>query len=309
MLKITSEIKKLGLELGFDKIGITSAIQPQKSKNLEMWLKNGYAGTMDWMANHQKKRMNIEELFPGAKSVICVAHNYFSSFHHSNKDKKGKISRYACGEDYHRIIKKKLKTYLDKIKELDPEISGRLCVDTAPIMEKLWAEQAGLGWQGKNTNLITREFGSWVFLGEIIIDKDLDSDIPIEDFCGSCQACLDACPTQAIVSPYVLDARKCISYLTIEFWDKPIPDNLKENMNNWIFGCDICQDVCPWNKFAKNSNENRYRPREDKIEFDLSELEKLDEVMYKNKFKKSPVLRPGLKNFQRNVRAVKKQYE
>ena len=306
MNKLTSELKKIGLSLGFDKIGITPAIQPPKSKNLEMWLKKGFAGMMDWMTIHQHKRMNIDELFPGARSVICVAHNYFSPFYHSNKNTKGKISRYACGEDYHRIMKKKLKTYLEKIKEIDPAINGRLCVDTAPIMEKLWAEQAGLGWQGKNTNLITREYGSWVFLGEIIIDKDLEGDTPIEDFCGSCQACLDACPTKALVSPYVMDARKCISYLTIEFWDKPIPDDLKEKMNSWIFGCDICQDVCPWNKFAKKTNEDRYRPKENIMEFDLTELEKLDEGMYKNKFKKCPVLRPGWENFQRNVSAVKK---
>jgi epoxyqueuosine reductase len=306
MQKITSEIKKIGLDLGFDKIGISVSTQPSKSNNLETWLKNGFSGSMDWLATHQIKRMNIEELLPGVRSIICVAHNYFFPFNHSNKNNRGKLSRYACGEDYHRIMKKKLKTYLKKIKEIDPEIRGRLCVDTAPIMEKLWAEQAGLGWQGKNTNLITREFGSWVFLGEIIIDKDLKPDVPGEDYCGSCRACLDACPTDALVSPYVMDARKCISYLTIEYWDKPIPAYLKKNMNNWIFGCDICQDVCPWNKFAKTSKEERYRPKENTIEFDLSELEKLDETMFKNKFKKSPVLRPGWKNFQRNIKAIKK---
>jgi epoxyqueuosine reductase len=275
MRKITSEIKKIGIDLGFDKIGISPAAQPSKSANLETFLKKGFYGSMDWMATHQKKRMDIEKLFPGAKSVICVA-------------------------------QKKLKTYLEKIKEIDPTIGGRLCVDTAPIMEKLWAEQAGLGWQGKNTNLITREFGSWIFLGEIIIDGDLDYDVPIEDFCGSCQACLDACPTDALIAPYVMDARKCISYLTIEFWDKPIPADLKKNMYGWIFGCDICQDVCPWNKFAKKSTEERYRPKKNAMEFDLSELEELDESMYKNKFKKSPVLRPGWKDFQRNIKAVKK---
>jgi epoxyqueuosine reductase len=306
MRKITSEIKKIGIDLGFDKIGISPAAQPSKSANLETFLKKGFYGSMDWMATHQKKRMDIEKLFPGAKSVICVAHNYFFPYYHSNRKNSGKISRYACGEDYHRVMKKKLKTYLEKIKEIDPTIGGRLCVDTAPIMEKLWAEQAGLGWQGKNTNLITREFGSWIFLGEIIIDGDLDYDVPIEDFCGSCQACLDACPTDALIAPYVMDARKCISYLTIEFWDKPIPADLKKNMYGWIFGCDICQDVCPWNKFAKKSTEERYRPKKNAMEFDLSELEELDESMYKNKFKKSPVLRPGWKDFQRNIKAVKK---
>ncbi|MCK4559115.1 MAG: tRNA epoxyqueuosine(34) reductase QueG [Calditrichia bacterium] len=306
MRDLSSEIKKIGLDIGFNKIGITAAIQPSKSKNLEIWLNKGFSGTMEWMVSHQEKRMNIHNFFPGAKSVICVAHNYYTPFHHSNKREIGKISRYACGEDYHKIMKKKLKTYLQEINKLDPGLKGRLCVDTAPMMEKLWAEQAGLGWQGKHTNLITRDYGSWVFLGEIVIDKELNYDVQIEDLCGSCQACLDACPTNAIVEPYVLDAQKCISYLTIEYWNKPIDNDLKKNMNGWIFGCDICQDVCPWNKFKQNSSENRYWPREDTMEFDLDELEKLDEISYKKKFKKSPVLRPGWKNFRRNVRAVKK---
>jgi len=202
-------------------------------------------------------------------------------------------------------MKKKLKTYLSKIKILNSVIEGKLCVDTAPVMEKLWAEQAGLGWQGKNTNLITQDYGSWVFLGEIIIDQELTYDMQMEDFCGSCQACLDACPTNAIVEPYVLDAQRCISYLTIEYKDKQISSDHKKNMNGWIFGCDICQDVCPWNKFKQNASENRYRPKENTMEFDLDELEKLDEVDYKRKFRKSPVLRPGWKNFRRNVKAVK----
>jgi len=305
MSDITSEIKKIGLDIGFDLVGITSAIQPSKSNNLEQWLKKGFAGTMHWISAYQEKRMNINEFFPGAKSIICVANNYYSPFFHSSEKNVGKISRYACGEDYHKIMKKKLKTYLQEIKKLEIGLEGRLCVDTAPIMEKLWAEQAGLGWQGKHTNLITKDFGSWVFLGEIIIDRELVYDTPMEDFCGSCQACLDACPTNAIVEPYVLDAQKCISYLTIEYWDKPIEKELKKNMNNWIFGCDICQDVCPWNKFAKNSKEKRYWPKESTLDFDLVELEKLDESMYKSKFKKSPVLRPGWENFQRNVKAVK----
>jgi len=301
----TSEIKKIGFDLGFDKIGITPATQPSKSKNLVNWLNKGFAGTMDWMAIHHEKRMDVRTFFPGAKSVICVAHNYYTPFHHSDKIGKGKISRYACGEDYHKIMKKKLKTYLSKIKILNSVIEGKLCVDTAPVMEKLWAEQAGLGWQGKNTNLITQDYGSWVFLGEIIIDQELTYDMQMEDFCGSCQACLDACPTNAIVEPYVLDAQRCISYLTIEYKDKQISSDHKKNMNGWIFGCDICQDVCPWNKFKQNASENRYRPKENTMEFDLDELEKLDEVDYKRKFRKSPVLRPGWKNFRRNVKAVK----
>jgi epoxyqueuosine reductase len=306
MRKYTFKIKKIGLDIGFDKIGIAPAKQPSKSKNLETWLKRDYAGTMQWMATYKEKRMDIQNLFPGAKSVICVAHNYYTPFNHSNKEEKGKISRYACGEDYHKIMKMKLKTYLMEIKKFDPNLQGRLYVDTAPIMEKLWAEQAGLGWQGKHTNLITKDYGSWVFLGEIILDKELIYDAPIKDFCGSCRSCLEACPTKAIVEPYVLDAQKCISYLTIEYWDKPIDEGLQKNMDNWIFGCDICQNICPWNKFKKNSSENRYWPLENTLEFDFDELQTLEENSYKKKFKKSPVLRPGWENFKRNIRAAKK---
>ena len=305
MRKFTQEIKKIGIDLGFDKIGVSPATQPSKSKNLENWLKKGFSGTMHWMVTHKDKRMDLQKFFPGAKSVICVAHNYYTPFHHSNKKGKGKISRYACGEDYHKIMKKKLKTFLQEIKKLDKGLEGRISVDTAPIMEKLWAEQAGLGWQGKHTNLITKEYGSWVFIGEVVIDKELKYDIPMEEFCGSCQACLDACPTNAIVEPYVLDAKKCISYLTIEYRDKPIDKDLKKYMNSWIFGCDICQDVCPWNKFQQSSSENRYWPREDTLDFDLGKLENLDEGHYKMKFKKTPVLRSGWNNFKRNIRAVK----
>ena len=306
MRNITLEIKEVGTNLGFDKIGISPATQPSKSKNLEMWLEKGYSGTMKWMASHKDKRMDIQSFFPGAKSIICVAHNYYTPFNHSNENGKGKISRYACGEDYHKIMKKKLKTYLQEIKKLNNGLGGRLCVDTAPIMEKIWAERAGLGWQGKHTNLITKDHGSWVFLGEIVIDKELNYDLPIEDYCGSCQACIEACPTNAIVEPYVLDAQKCISYLTIEYWDKPIDNDLKKSMNGWIFGCDICQDVCPWNKFRKNSLESRYWPIEDTMEYDLDKLEKLDEIGYKKKFKNRAVLRPGWKNFKRNIRAARK---
>ena len=307
MQKLTSEIKKISLELGFDKVGITSAIQPAKSLNLEIWLKRNYHGIMDWMENHADKRMDIQKLFPDAKSVICVAHNYFTPYAHSDNKRKGKISRYACGEDYHKVMKRKLKSCLEEFKKLDPQIDGCICVDTAPIMEKLWAEQTGLGWQGKNTNLITRDYGSWVFLGVIIINKILHYDQPMEDFCGSCTACLEACPTKALTEPYVLDARKCISYVTIEYWDQPIDETIKKNMNGWVFGCDICQDVCPWNNFRKQTDEMRYQPKEKTIEFDLKELEDLDEEAYKQKFKKSPVLRPGYQNFKRNIRAAKDQ--
>ena len=303
MANLTSKIKKMAHDHGFDKVGITSVIQPEKSQFLENWLKKKYQGKMDWISRHKDKRGNIKNLYPDAQSVISVAYNYYSDFKHSSSTENGKISRYAWGEDYHKIMKKKLKRLLQDIKMLNPQINGRICVDTAPIMEKLWAEQAGLGWQGKHTNLITRDFGSWVFLGELIVDCRLEYDNPIGDYCGSCQACINACPTGAIVEPYQLDANKCISYLTIEYWDKPIPEEQKKNMNGWIFGCDICQDVCPWNRFSHDTSEKRFLPKEGNISPSLDEWSLMDETSYKRRFKKSPVLRTGFANFIRNIKA------
>ena len=301
----SSQIKNIVYQEGFQKVGITSSVQPSKSKLLDQWLKDGFHGNMNWMLVNKKKRMDIEIFFPGAKSIICVAHNYYTSHMYDQSQKTGKISRYARGEDYHKIIKKKLKIVLNKIKKIDPTINGRLCVDTAPIMEKLWAEKAGVGWQGKHTNLITKDFGSWVFLGEIIIDRELDYDSAAEDHCGKCQACIDACPTKAIIEPYKLDARKCISYLTIEYWDKPIPEELKVKMNSWIFGCDICQEVCPWNKNQRESSEPCYYPKPGNINPDLDTLSEIDEPTFKQKYKKSPITRTGWINFIRNIHAVK----
>jgi epoxyqueuosine reductase len=298
----TVAIKSMALNLGFDKVGVTSAQQPQKSAYLNAWLDNNFHGTMNWLDRHREKRLDISKLFPGAKSIVCLAHNYYTAFEHSEKRGTGKISRYAWGQDYHRIMKKKLKQLLKEIINLNPKIAGRLCVDTAPMMEKLWAEQAGLGWQGKHTNLISRDYGSWIFLGELILNQELLYDKPISDFCGSCQACIDACPTKAITEPYVLNATKCISYLTIEFWDKPIPESFKKHLNGWIFGCDICQDVCPWNKFSRKSAEPRYYPDKENLHPDLRKWLDMDEETFKKKFKKSPLARPGFKNFIRNIK-------
>ena len=306
MLNLTSKIKEVVRSHGFHKVGITTASQPESTLLLEDWLKNNYHGEMTWMDKWKQKRMNIQDFFPGAKSVICVAHNYYSVAQNKNSDQDYKISRYARGHDYHNIMKKKLKSILIKIKSIDPEIDGRLAVDTAPIMEKVWATQAGLGWQGKHSNLITKEFGSWVFLGEIITNKNLIPDKPVQNFCGTCQACIEACPTKAIVKPYVVDARKCISYLTIEYRHKAISQTLQSKMNGWIFGCDICQDVCPWNRFQKQTDEYEYIPIKENTDIDVRALMKLDKEDFKKRFKKSPVLRAGWKDFQRNVKVAMK---
>ena len=305
--EVTLKIKELALNAGFDKVGITSVRQPEKSNYLTTWLERNFHGSMNWLARNREKRLDIEILFPGVKSIICVAQNYFTPFNHDGEAGIAKISRYAWGEDYHPVMKKKLKNLLIQIKELLPQLNGRLCVDTAPVMEKLWAEQAGLGWQGKHTNLISRDFGSWIFLGELLVDQELVYDAPAIDFCGTCQACIEACPTEAITAPYVLNASRCISYLTIEFWNKPIPENLQNKMNGWIFGCDICQNVCPWNKFSRVSAETRYYPQEEILHPDLKKWAVMDEKTYKQKFKKSAISRPGLKNLKRNIETVCEQ--
>ena len=303
--QLTSQIKEKALSIGFHKVGIASAQTLEKSGYLDEWLKLNRHGTMDWMATNLDKRKDVTKLYPDAKSVISVAHNYYTNHTHSNDPAKGKISRYAWGKDYHKIIKKKLKNLLKEIQNIDSSIEGRIFVDTAPIQDKLWAQAGGIGWQGKNTNILTREMGSWIFLGEIVINKELEYDRSGIDYCGSCSACIDVCPTQAL-EPYKLDATKCLSYLTIEYWNQPIPEEFESRMNNWIFGCDICQDVCPWNKFAVETDEPGYQPGEGNISADLNELNRLDEEQFKKRFGKSPVFRAKYQNFIRNVRTVLK---
>ena len=301
--QLTMQIKKQVVASGFHKVGIAAARPLDKSIHLNEWLKTKKHGTMNWMETNIEKRMDVTKLYPEARSVISVAHNYYTDYQHSNDPGKGKISRYAWGKDYHKIIKKKLKNLLKEIQTLDDSIEGRIFVDTAPIQDKLWAQEAGIGWQGKNTNIITREMGSWIFLGEIVINKELEYDQPAIDFCGSCTACIDACPTDALES-YKIDATKCLSYLTIEYWDQSIPKEFESKMNNWVFGCDICQDVCPWNKFAVETDEPGYQPEKGNISPDLSELNQLSEDQFKKRFSKSPVYRAKYNNFIRNVRTV-----
>ena len=303
-VELTANIKSMAINLGFDKVGITSAQQPGKSKYLNAWLGKNFQGKMQWLNRNREKRLDSALLFPGIKSVICVAQNYYTPFAHVQKKGIGKISRYAWGQDYHRIMKTKLKQLLIQIKEIYPQVRGRLCVDTAPIMEKLWAEKAGLGWQGKHSNLISKDYGSWLFLGELLIDQKLIYDMPATDFCGSCQACIKACPTGAITAPYIVNATKCISYLTIEFRNEPIPKDFQQKMNGWIFGCDICQDICPWNKFSRESSESRYYPEKENLNPDLKKWAVMDEKTYKKKFKNSPISRPGFRNFKRNIENI-----
>jgi len=302
----TKAVKALALAAGFQKVGIAAAEVLPKSSYLADWLSQGRHGEMRWMENYLDKRLDVRKFYPDACSVIMVAHNYFSAEAHSSDSNKGKISRYAWGRDYHKIIKKKLKILLRQIKESDEKTEGRIFTDTAPIQEKLWAQQAGIGWQGKNTNSVSRDFGSWFFLGGIVINRELEYDRPAQDYCGNCTACIDACPTDAL-RPYKLDARRCLSYLTIEYWDLPIPAEFEDKMNNWIFGCDICQDVCPWNRRVGVSTEVGYRPLPENIAPNLSDLAALTELEFKQRFKKSPVYRAKYKNFIRNIKTALKR--
>lgn len=300
--EITSQIKSAALEVGFDKVGIAGAEPVKTASLLEQWLSLGYHGTMQWMANYFDKRTDPSKLFPDAKSVISVALNYYTPFPIPDDPKNAKISRYAWGDDYHDIMKDKLSQLLTKIQTIYPPAEGKYCVDTSPIMDKYWAAQAGIGWQGKNTNVITRDIGSWVFLGEILLNIELEYDIPIADYCGSCNRCIEACPTDAITQPYVVNSSKCISYLTIEYRGETFPNRDEEKLDNWIYGCDICQDVCPWNiKFAETSAVQGFQPREKNMNRNLEEWAKLSEEEFKDRFKKSPVKRAKFSGLIRNI--------
>ena len=303
---LSRDIKNKALDIGFSKIGITKAKFYQKDQdNLEKWLSNGYHGSMHWIERRKIERENIHEYYPNAKSIISVALNYFTG----NADQyfeKGKISNYAWGDDYHTVIKSKLHELLNYIKNNYSKVEGICCVDTSPVSEKVWAQRAGIGWIGKHTNLITREYGSWVFLGELILDCDLIYDQSFtDDLCGSCTACLEACPTDAIISEYKLDATKCISYQTIENRDS-IPLEFYDKMENWIYGCDICQEVCPWSsKFSVISNQDAFKPRNFLIKNESDYLYNLTDEEYIKLFKNSAMKRTKLKGLKRNINFIK----
>ena len=300
----TRQVKEIGLRIGFNKIGIARAGRAPNASFLEDWLSSGQHGTMRWMEQHKEVRMDLNRFFPGARSVIMVALNYYTPHPIKDDPASAKISRYAWGSDYHKIIKKMLKRFLQHLKDLDQQIEGRAFVDSAPVMEKQWAVLAGLGWQGKNTNILTRELGSWIFLGGLVVNQELVYDVPHQDYCANCNACVQACPTDAL-KPYELDATKCISYLTIEFQDHPIPQALAPKLQNWVFGCDICQDVCPWNRFARETGEQRFNPKQALlVNPPLSFLENLTEEQFDRLFAGTPVRRAKYHNFIRNVKTV-----
>jgi len=257
---------------------------------------------MAWLEREPEKRIDPELIFPDAKTVISAAVNYYTPWSHEST---GKISRYAWGDDYHDVVKEKLRALLDWIVDSDPNVQGKVCVDTAPVMEKALAHRSGLGWVGKHSNVITKEYGSWVFLGEILLNVELEYDGPMADHCGTCTACIDACPTDAIVEPYIVDSTKCISYATIELRSDDLPETISANLNGWLYGCDICQDVCPWNRFEKPTDETRFAPRRDETSLDLDMVESLLPETYTERFRKSAMKRTKLAGLKRNARALK----
>jgi epoxyqueuosine reductase len=299
-------IKDRALAEGFDKVGIVAA-EPlrEEGQRLKDWLARGYHGEMKWLERDPEKRSDPRALFPPAKSVVVVALNYFTPYRHQDNSATGKVSRYAWGDDYHEVVGTKLRHLLSWIKEQWPEAEGKVCVDIQPVMDKPWAVRAGLGWIGKHTNLITPELGSWVFVGELLLSLELEYDIKqVEDHCGTCTLCLDACPTQAITEPYVVDSNKCISYATIELRAPELPGNVAENLSGWLYGCDICQDVCPWNRFEQPTEEQRFSPRPGNVNTVLDDVLELTPETYAERFRGSAMKRTKLAGLQRNARSL-----
>lgn len=302
-MKLTNEkVIKEARAAGFDLVGFAKAEElKEESRQLEEWLKFGYQSGMKYMEQNTAKRKDVRNILPGAKSVISLALNYYTNVEYSNDKSKGKVSRYAWGTDYHLIIWKKLEELENTLREIDPDFESLSYVDTGPVMDKVWAKKAGLGWMGKHTNLINKEIGSWIFLATIITNYEFNYSEEIPDFCGSCTACIEACPTGAIVSEYVVDANKCISNLTIENKGE-IPGKFKGKFDKWLFGCDICQDVCPWNiKFSDITTLDEFYPDNGNKEISLSEIKEMDNEEFKSRFDNSPIKRTKLKGLKRNA--------
>ncbi len=301
--KYTQLIKTEAKRLGFLSCGISKAeFLEDEAPRLEDWLKKNRNGEMAYMENHFDKRLDPTKLVPDSKSVISLLLNYFPLEQQTSESYK--ISKYAYGTDYHFVIKDKLKQLMHFISEEIGEVHGRAFVDSAPVLDKAWAAKSGLGWIGKHSNLLTKQLGSFYFIAELIVDLDLEYDSPVTDHCGSCTACIDACPTQAIVADKVVDGSKCISYFTIELKNE-IPASEKGKFEDWVFGCDICQDVCPWNRFSKPHNEPLFNPNPEILSMTKKDWEEITEAVFQKIFKNSPVKRTKFSGLQRNIKFVK----
>ena len=302
----TALIKARALELGFHKVGVVRAAPLEGERaRLEEWLRRGLHAEMRWLEREPGRRTDPQLLFPGARSVVAVALNYYTEHRHAHNPSTGKVSRYAWGDDYHDVLGEKLKALLAWIKERWPGADGKTCVDIQPVMDKAWAVRAGLGWLGKHANVITREYGSWVFLGELLLDLELEyDDLPVEDHCGTCTLCIDSCPTQAITEPYVVDSNRCISHATIELRAEELPADVARNLDGWLYGCDVCQDVCPWNRFEQPTDERRFEPRAGSVNAPLADILALTPDTYAARFRRSPVKRAKLAGLRRNALAL-----
>ncbi len=297
----THFVKNKALELGFSECGISKAVYlDDQAEKLERWLSQGMHGSMNYMSNHFDMRLNPSLLVPEAKSVISLSYNYYTNEKQLD-DSAPKLSMYAYGADYHQVVKSKLKLLLEAMRTELGDIDGRCFVDSAPVLERVWAEKSGIGWIGKNTLLLTKAKGSYFFLAEIICDVELEPDGPVSNYCGTCTKCIDACPTDAIFAPYQLDATKCISYLTIELKDKILPSNMKGKMDNWMYGCDICQQVCPINARSKVHQEKAFEPQQGLLEKTKNEWEEITEEVFQTLFSKSAVKRTKYAGLKRNI--------
>ena len=302
--KRTKIIKTEAEKFGFISCGISKAeFLEDQASNLEKWLKKNYNGKMSYMERNFDKRLDPRKLVQDSKSVISLSFNYYTKKKQLDPN-SFKVSKYAFGNDYHFVIKNKLNKLLSSLKNKIGNFNARVFVDSAPVMERAWAERSGLGWVGKNTLMISKKKGSYFFLAEIICDLELDYDIPVMDHCGTCTACIDACPTDAIIKPYVLDSNKCISYLTIELKDS-IPKQFENKMQDWIFGCDICQDVCPWNKFSKENEHALFQPSDKFLNMKKNDWIELTEETFKKVFKNSPIKRANFKGLKKNISFIK----
>jgi len=300
--KITQKIKNKAYDLGFSFVGISKAeFLEKEARQLESWLKSNFHGKMTYMENYFDKRTDPRLLVEGAKSVVTVLQNYYTEEKQLD-NQAPKISKYALGKDYHLVIRSKLNQLYDFIQEEVGEVAARGFVDSAPVLDKAWAEKSGLGWIGKHTNLINKEQGSYFFIGELIIDLELDFDGPIKDYCGTCTKCIDACPTEAIIQPYLVDGSKCISYLTIELKDEIIPKEFNGKMDNWMFGCDVCQEVCPWNRFSIQHSESGFNSNPNVLKMKKNEWDELSEDLFNELFKKTAVKRTKFKGLKRNIK-------